>query len=107
VSKWVFSDGTEVETGAVVRGESGLALRLRQSLAAGAPRVEVVAAPAGTVPLDSRSDWLLHRWLTNQARIADLIVQTDYVDDIAKAPAGARELIAERAGSRPEPNAIY
>jgi hypothetical protein len=59
---WKLSDGTTVELGGNVEGDSVLAQRLRYRLERG-DRVSVWAPPGGDVELDPADAALLNAWL--------------------------------------------
>jgi hypothetical protein len=60
---WKLSDGTTVELGGSVEGDSVLAQRLRYRLERGGVRVTIWPPPGGDVELDPADAALLNAWL--------------------------------------------
>jgi hypothetical protein len=62
---WEYSDGTTVELGGSVTGDSYLAQFLREELAS-RPVVRIYPPPGGDVDLDTRDAAQLNAWLVQQ-----------------------------------------
>ena len=62
--QWTLSDGTTVELGGKVEGDSVVAQRLRYLVERGGSRVSIWPPPGGDVELDPDDAALLDAWLT-------------------------------------------
>ena len=99
MAKWTFADGTTLETGGRILGDSDFAEDLREQVRQKAG-VHALPVPMPTVPLDVRSDYLLDLFARQRA----VRVRTDYERTIDDAPASLRERLEElRRAAEVEP----
>lgn len=68
-ARWRFSDGTEVELGGAVVGDSEFAKRLQHQLghdAFAVPHVQIWPPPGGRFPLDVNHSGFVNAWLAEE-----------------------------------------
>jgi len=107
MARWDFSDGTTVSDNGFVDGTSAFAEHLRVGVRNAddemPPPVHVVPPPAGSMPLDVRSVWMINLWLRqeldwwNVARDDDIEIDTDYKPTPADIPPTVQALLDEAA----------
>lgn len=97
MTTWEISDGTTVARGGKVTGSSDFAEDLREQLGEELleQRVDVGPEPGGDVALDPKNDYLLHLWITRQARLSGLTLTTTYEPRLIDAPRSVQRLVNE------------
>jgi hypothetical protein len=106
MASWHLADGTVVTSGGNITGDSDVASRMRAVLEDGEAFVAVVAQPCA-VAVDPNNDWLLDMFVRDRARRYEQTVTSDYTPRDEDIPPNVRDLLARRAASKPNPNAIY
>lgn len=99
MATWTFADGSELETGGLVRGQGEAARLLRMDLFEnGPPRVQVGPRPMKPIPLDVRSNYMLDLLARDVAASCRQKVRSDYEPTDADMPAAVRAVFdqAER-----------
>lgn len=95
---WRFSDGTVVQSRAVVMGVGPLARRLRQQLMVleyGCAPVVCLNPPQNAVELDTSNDWLVWRWTLQEARSLGFdLLESDYEARLEDAPLTFQPMLA-------------
>jgi len=103
MSYWRFSDGTLVQSRAVVTGSGPLARRLRQQLMPleyGCAPVVCLNPPQNTVELDTESDWLVWRWTLQEARSLGCdLLESDYEARLEDAPLSFQPMLVRTRGN--------
>jgi hypothetical protein len=104
VATWSFEDGSELETGGIVRGDGSAAVMLTLFLERADRPVEVAPVGMSTVQLDPASNYLLDVLARDFAYRLRQTVRTDYVVRDEDIPAEVKELfVLARRSVRNDP----
>jgi hypothetical protein len=97
VATWTFADGSELETGGLVRGKGEAARLLRMDLFEnGPPVVQVGPIPMKPIPLDVRSNYMLDLLARDVAACSHQKVRSDYEPSDEDVPEAVR-VVQEQA----------